>query len=178
MSRAWKWLCFHLMRLAFVVRDFFEQPGSILADVGLQRGSTVLDYGCGAGSFTTAAARLVGPAGTVHAADANPAAIRHVQRIAAKKALANVEAVRTDRATGLDDGSVDAVLLYDTFHALREPGGVLAELHRVLKPTGVLSFSDHHMKHEDILAGLTAGGRFKLLRRKERVYTFAKASPA
>ena len=175
MSGRGSWLGFHLMRLAFVVRDFFEQPGHILADVGLQRGSTVLDYGCGPGGFTIAAAGLIGPAGTVHAADVNAAAIRHVQRVAARKGLANVQTVRTDCATGLDGASVDAVLLYDAFHALGDPGGVLAELHRVLKPTGVLSFSDHHMKHEDILAGVTAGGRFRLLRRHEGLYTFAKA---
>jgi len=175
MAGAWKWLCFQLMRLSFAARDFFEQPKEILADVGLQRGSTVLDYGCGPGGFAIAAARLIGPAGSVHAADVNPAAVRHVRRTAERRGLANVEAVRTDCATGLDDGSVDAVLLYDTFHALRDPGGVLAELHRVLKPTGVLSFSDHHMKHEDILAGLTAGGRFKLLRRRQRLYTFARS---
>lgn len=62
------------------------------------------------------------------------------------KKLANVETIHSDCKTGLPDNSVDAVLLYDTFHDLSDPDGVLEELHRVLKPDGILSFSDHHMK--------------------------------
>jgi len=175
MSGLRNWLGFYLMRLVFAVRDFFEPPASILANIGLQRGSTVLDYGCGTGCFTFAAAELIGPAGRVVAADANPVAVRRVRRVAAKKGLSNVEAVETDCATGLDGASVDVALLYDAFHLLSDPGAVLAELHRVLKPTGVLSMSDHHLEHEDILEGLTACGQFRLLRRHVGLYTFARA---
>ena len=168
-------LGFHFMALVFWVRDFFEPPARILENVGIQRGSTVLDYACGTGCFTLAAAERVGPTGTVIAADVNPVAVRRVRRLAAKRNLENVQAVETDRTTGLDGASVDVALLYDAFHMFHDPHAVLAELHRVLKPTGVLSFSDHHLEREDILEGLTAGGLFRLLRRHGGLYTFAKA---
>ncbi|MDI6886277.1 MAG: methyltransferase domain-containing protein [archaeon] len=51
---------------------------------------------------------------------------------------------------------VDVVLLYDTFHTLGDPNGVLEELHRVLKPDGILSFSDHHMKENEIVSEVTS----------------------
>lgn len=42
-------------------------------------------------------------------------------------------------------------------------------LHRVLKPDGVLSFSDHHMKDADIMTGMTNGLLFKLLKKRKRM---------
>jgi len=46
--------------------------------------------------------------------------------------------------------SLDIILFYDTYHSLNKPELVMKELHRVLKPDGILSFSDHRMKEEEI----------------------------
>jgi ubiquinone/menaquinone biosynthesis C-methylase UbiE len=75
----------------------------------------------------------------------------------------------------LPDSSIDVVLLYDTLHDLSQPNDLLQELHRILKPTGVLSFSDHHMKEADVLLKVTAGNLFKLSRRGQKTYSFEKA---
>ena len=65
--------------------------------------------------------------------------------------------------------------IYDTFHDLEEPDKVSAELHRMLKANGILSFNDHHMKEEsEILSKITGKGLFALLRKGERVYNFSK----
>jgi ubiquinone/menaquinone biosynthesis C-methylase UbiE len=56
---------------------------------------------------------------------------------------------------------------------LEKPRAVLAELYRVLKPTGTISFSDHHMRHEDIIAGMTDGDLFALVDKGKHTYTFA-----
>ncbi|GAH20347.1 unnamed protein product, partial [marine sediment metagenome] len=48
------------------------------------------------------------------------------------------------------------------------------ELHRVLKQNGILSFSDHHMKENEIISKVTDKGLFKLLRKGERAYNFIK----
>jgi ubiquinone/menaquinone biosynthesis C-methylase UbiE len=66
------------------------------------------------------------------------------------------------------------VLLYDTFHDLTDPNKVLEELHRVLKPNGTLSFSDHHMKDNEIVIKITSRGLFKLSKKAERTYNFEK----
>ncbi|MFH1323270.1 MAG: methyltransferase domain-containing protein, partial [Methanobacteriota archaeon] len=63
--------------------------------------------------------------------------------------------IHSDRRTGLPDKSLDAVLLYDAFHDLEKPDDVLKEIHRVLKSDGILSFSDHHMKEEEIVSKVT-----------------------
>ena len=70
--------------------------------------------------------------------------------------------------------SVDVVLLYDIFHDLSEPDKILAELHRVLKPRGILSFSDHHMREDEIVSKVTSGSLFKLSKTGERTFSFVK----
>ncbi len=165
-------LAFQMTVLWFRLRDWRTPPQGFLAEAGLEPGFHVLDYGCGPGSYTLAAAEAVGPTGQVYAADINPLAIQHVQRNAAKRGLRNVQAIHTDCATGLADGRVDVVLLYDTLHDLADPAGVLAELHRVLKSNGVLSFSDHHLQEAEILAQVTAQDRFRLSRKGQRTYRF------
>ncbi len=165
---------FKVMALTFKLRDFLLPRKNILKEVGIKRGFHVLDYGCGPGSYTKAAAELVGSSGKVYPLDIHPLAIQMVRDIASKNKLKNVETILSDCRTGLPDNSVDVIMLYDTFHDLRNPNGVLQELHRVLKPGGLLSFSDHHMKEKEIIARVTEKGLFKLSRSGKRTYSFSK----
>jgi ubiquinone/menaquinone biosynthesis C-methylase UbiE len=72
----------------------------------------------------------------VYALDLHPLAVERVRTLARKQQLGNVETIQSDCATGLPDGSVDVVLLYDIFHMLSEPDAILGELHRVLPNPG------------------------------------------
>ncbi len=165
---------FKIMALTFKLRDFLLPRKNILKEVGIKPGVHILDYGCGPGSYTKAASELVGDSGKVYALDIHPLALQMVRNIASKNKLTNVETILSDCRTGLPDNSVDVVLLYDTFHDLRDPNGVLQELHRVLKPEGLLSFSDHHMKEQEIIARVTGSGLFTLSRKGKRTYSFSK----
>jgi len=165
---------FKLMSFCFKIRDFFLSRMNILKEVGIKPGFHVLDYGCGPGSYVIPLAELVGKSGKIYALDIHPLAIQSVQSIASKKQLTNVETIRSDCATGLPDESIDAALLYDTLHGLSKPNEVLAELHRILKPNGILSFNDHHMEEEEIISKVTDKGLFKLSRKGKRVYNFSK----
>ena len=167
-------LDFRLMSLIYKLRDFFRPRNSILREVGIKPGFTVLDYGCGPGSYVIPTAELVDKSGKVYALDVHPLAVKSVEHITAKKRLTNVETIQSDCKTGLPDTSVDVVLLYDLFHDLADPDGVLAEVHRVLKQDGVLSLSDHHLKEDGIVSGVTKSGLFKLLRKGKRTYSFGK----
>lgn len=165
-------LSFGVTCLWFAVRDRLSPPQEAVGEAGIEPGFHVLDYGCGPGSHAFAAAELVGPSGRVYAADANPLAVRRVWAVAARRGLKNVGVIQTDCATGLEGHSVDVALLYDTYHDLAQPEAVLRELQRVLKPGGLLSFSDHHIKEGEILSRVTGGGLFRLLGKGRRTYTF------
>jgi ubiquinone/menaquinone biosynthesis C-methylase UbiE len=169
-------LMFNGMSFFFKMRDLFLPRREILKEVGIKPGFRVLDYGCGPGAYVTETAELVGGSGKVYALDIHPLAIERVQALARKGQLANVETILSDCDTGLPDNSVDVALFYDIFHMLDNPDAVLVELHRVLKQDGTLSLLDPHMDEEDILAGVTDGRLFKLVRGDKRTYSFVKCN--
>ena len=165
---------FLVMSVMFKLRDRFRPREKVLDEVGIDPGHQVLDFGCGPGSYTKIAAKYVGRGGKVHALDIHPLAAKGVQKIASRMGLTNIETLCSDCDTGLADGTIDVVLLYDIFHMLGDPEAVLAELNRVMKPGGVLSCSDHHMKEQNIIEGITSGGLFELSSRGRYTLKFVK----
>ena len=174
MDRPMPGLAFNMMSLMFRVRDLVAPRERFLREAGIEPGHWVLDYGCGPGSYVIPAAEMVGETGVVHALDIHPLAVKRVGEMASRKGLTNVKTIRSDCDTGLPDGSVDVVLLYDIFHMLNDPHSILAELHRVLKPDGILSFSDPHMQEGAIVSDVTDGQLFHLSEKGERTFTFRK----
>ena len=167
-------LAFKGMCLLLKIRDWLRPREEILKDVKIESGFHILDYGCGPGSYSLVASRLVGAKGKVYSLDIHPLAIERVQNTASKNGLDNIETIHSDCATGLEADTVDVVLLTDIFHMLGEQNTVLEELNRVLKPTGSLAFSDHHMKENEILSKVMSNGLFKLSRKRKNIYIFSK----
>ncbi|MDY6794697.1 MAG: class I SAM-dependent methyltransferase [Actinomycetota bacterium] len=167
-------LDFRIMSMGFFFRDLAIPREKTLEEAGLKPGFQVLDYGCGRGSYSLPAAAAVGESGKVYALDVQPLALRAVLRKMERKGIANIEIIESDCSTGLPDGSVDLVLFYDIFHMLDDPGWVLKELNRVLKPGSILSASDHHMKEADIVSGIQKGGLFELTGSGKKTCSFRK----
>lgn len=166
---------FVFMSLGFKFRDLLFSPKTKLTESDIiKSGYYILDYGCGPGSYSIAASELVGESGKVYALDINPLAIQILEKSVSKKGLKNIATIQSDCATGLENDSIDVILLYDTFHDLGDPEGVLKELHRVLKSKGILSFSDHHMKEDQILFEITKNNLFTLSRKVKKTYVFSK----
>lgn len=86
-------LAFTLMTVLFRVRDAIWPPEVSLRELGLMQGHTLLDFGCGPGSYSIAGARLVGPAGRIYAVDINPLAVKRVQKAATRRSLGNISAI-------------------------------------------------------------------------------------
>jgi len=121
------------------LRRILDTPIKSLKAAGIQPGQQVLEVGCGPGFFTIAAAKLVGDNGCIHAIDLQPLAIKMTEKKLQKSGLTNVKPRITDAAkTGLPSDSIDLVFLFGVMRAL-PLGLVLPELHRVLRPGGVLA---------------------------------------
>ncbi len=165
-------LAFNGMSFMFKFRDWLFSRSAVLREAGIQPGDCVLDYGCGPGSYVPYLAAQVGTEGKVYALDIHPLAIRRVQDLAIRRELDNVKTIQSDCQTGLPDGSVDVVVLYDILHMLSERDAVLAELQRVLKPGGVLSVEDPHIRESEIVSSVTGKGLFQLAHKGARTYGF------
>lgn len=166
---------FSIMSFILRIRDIFMPPLSVLVEAGLEPGMKVLDYGCGPGAYSLAVAGLVGEKGMVYGLDIHPKAGLNLEKLAARKRISNLKCITTDCHTGLNEASLDRILLYDVFHMFKDKERILKELHRILKPEGRLSFSNHHMKAAQIKAGMGLGGLFELVDQGKHTYTFKKA---
>jgi ubiquinone/menaquinone biosynthesis C-methylase UbiE len=158
-------LSYRSMSFMFKMRDIVSPRGQVLDELNIREGYKILDFGCGPGSYILPAAKLVGGTGKIYALDMNPAAILTVKSLVARNKLSNVEMILSDYATGLRQGAIDVVLLYDILHYLKNPKTVFEEIHRVVKPGGILSVSDHHVKGEEIISQISGTGLFRILQR-------------
>ena len=149
-----------------------------LAKYGIkERGQTVLDYGCGTGSYAINASPIVGNAGKVYAADINPFGLYAVRAKARLKGLKNVKTILTNRDTGLPNESVDVVMIIDALHDFRGKEAIVKEMYRVLKPSGVLSiFEDVDRKIPKAIAQIEGTGLFELTARDKRFCRFKKVA--
>lgn len=119
-----------------------------LEKVGLKSGHTVLDFDCGTGEFSVAAAQTVGPKGKVVCMDRQPDNLAYVVQKAEELGLDNLKTMvlAGGLPSTLESGSFDFILLFDTLHAYRFPSmeersALFRELRRLLKDDGTLSYS-------------------------------------
>jgi ubiquinone/menaquinone biosynthesis C-methylase UbiE len=115
----------------------FFDPFKILSLLGLgQNVVDAVDFGCGYGTFTIPAARII--RGKIWALDIEPEMIEATKEKAKRLNLDNVEAVLRDfilEGSGLKGSSVDFVMLFNILHG-KNPTKLLKEVHRILRPSG------------------------------------------
>jgi len=105
-------------------------------------GGRVLDVGCGAGGALLPAARRVGPTGEAVGVDLAEGMVARTREAAAEAGLDWVRAEVMDGASlEFEDGSFDAVLCAFTLGAIPDASGALAEMRRVLRPTGTIGIA-------------------------------------
>ena len=167
-------------------------PGPMLRDLGVTAGAAVVDYGCGPGLFTLAAARLVGAGGMVYAVDQEPRMVELVARRARQAGLANVIAVAGDgRRAALPDAVADFIICVQILHYQKtreDRVAVARDLNRLLKPGGrvmIMQWNPRHgatgVPYEALAAilrdaGLVAAGEHRVT--DELYRTLAHSAPA
>ena len=109
----------------------------------LQPGERVVDVGCGAGFDSLLAGRAVGPDGCVIGVDMTLEMRQRAEANVEQAGLGNVE-IRAGFAEELpvDDGWADVVISNGVINLCGDKRKVFAEIHRVLRPGGVLQFAD------------------------------------
>ncbi len=110
---------------------------------GLRPGDTVLELGPGPGYYTAETGKMVGATGRVLCLDLQPEMLDMLRGRLDEKGVRNAHPVAADALRlPLADGSVDAAFLVTVLGEIPDRPGALRELRRVLKPGGVLSFTE------------------------------------
>ena len=108
----------------------------------LRHGMRIIDCGCGPGSITVDLARAVAP-GDAIGVDLREDALAQGRTLARERGIANVAfQAATVYHLPYADGSFDASFACAVLQHLAAPLAALKELHRVLKPGGVIGIVD------------------------------------
>ncbi|HVW31040.1 MAG TPA: class I SAM-dependent methyltransferase [Acidimicrobiia bacterium] len=113
----------------------------MLDAAGVEAGARVLDVAAGAGGQTLAAARRVGPTGSVVATDISPTILTYAAKAAAEAGLTNVETLEADGEVldSLPEGSFDAVICRLGLIYFPDQSRALASVRRALRDGGRLA---------------------------------------
>jgi ubiquinone/menaquinone biosynthesis C-methylase UbiE len=119
----------------------FLNPVQSVRELPLTEGSVVADFGSGSGHFARALADVVGDTGIVYLIDINPNLMPHVGRAGSTTAR-NMRFVVGDLtvpgASRIAEGSIDAVVIANLLFQVDDPGAVMGEAVRILRPGGVV----------------------------------------
>ena len=133
-------------------RDAWQRPDDVIRALSLKEGDRVVDFGSGAGYFTLRLAPVVGPSGRVFAVDIRRLSLTFLRVRAARRGEHQIEVILADeRDARLPPGPVDAVLMVNTYHELRDQSHVLRQLYQPLERGGRLVVADR--RHRSTVAG-------------------------
>ncbi len=138
-------VAFRIMALIFIIRNFFKPMDRCIDKFGIEKGSVVIDYGCGPGMHINRASGLVGNEGLVYAVDIHELAIKSVKKLITKQKLCNVKTLQTDgNKVEISDNTADLIYALDMFHMVKDYKSFLAELNRIGKCDCTLILEDGH----------------------------------
>lgn len=125
------------------LRRSLQPPEVMPLRHGIEPGMLVLEVGPGNGRYTMETARRVGENGKVIAIDIQLKMIERVLQRAQSEGLDNIEARLDDvHALTFADNTFDAVYMIAVIGEIPQIDYALQEFYRVLKPCGLLAFSE------------------------------------
>ena len=162
---------FRLMAFVFAIRDLLFPIAKRLDQFGINEGFSVIDFGCGPGSYVEPASILVGNRGRVYAIDVHPLAIDSVNKRIKKKNLDNVVPVlSTGYPVDIGSHTADVIYALDMFHHVKEAGDFLKELHRLLKPGGTLFIESGHQPVFDARQKITDSDCWSIVDEEHKLF--------
>jgi SAM-dependent methyltransferase len=128
-------------------RDRWQKPAEVVRILALAPGHTVVDLGAGTGYFLRHLAPAVQPGGRALGLDVEPNMVAYMEKRIARERIAGAEARAVAAGDpGLAAGSVDRVLVVNTWHHLDGRVEYARKLHQALRAGGFVLVVDYTMK--------------------------------
>ncbi|MFO8077028.1 MAG: methyltransferase domain-containing protein [Thermoplasmatota archaeon] len=129
--------------------DLQKTAQQLLTNLGIKKGSAVLDFGCGNGSYSIATAYLVNKQGLVVAVDESEETIEKLEQKTKEKRFENITTYNQLSAIPPSlHATFNVILAFDVLHYLEENkrNEVYGEFHRLLSSDGLLVIHPKHTK--------------------------------
>ncbi len=128
----------------------------VLSVIGVKKGDTFLDAGCGDGYMSLAASKIVGEEGKVYAVDVWEESINAFKEKIENNNIRNIDATVADitQKIPVDDETIDILYMGNVLHGFvenNEVENVMKEIQRVIKQDG--SFAVVEFKKEESTHG-------------------------
>ena len=154
----------------------------MITNLGIKRGMTLCDMGCGNGFHTLKMADLTGKKGLVLGVDVQSEMLEYLRERTEQQGIENVVPILGSyHNPRLPPNSIDMILLVDVYHEFSHPEQMLASMRQSLKKDGVIVMVEyraeddrvpikrlHKMSKKQVNKELTANG-FKLVREFDRL---------
>ncbi|MCE9526515.1 MAG: class I SAM-dependent methyltransferase [Planctomycetales bacterium] len=175
----------HYTGAPWLTRDNREQEercSLMLANLGVKKGMTICDMGCGNGFYTLQFAKMVGEEGHIYGVDIQPEMLKMLNDRADEQGIRNITPVLgTFVDPRLPKGKFDMIFCADVYHEFSYPEQMLSAMREALAPKGqlvLLEFRgedpnvpikpEHKMTKVQVLKELRPNG-FKLDKQYEKL---------
>ena len=175
----------HYTGAPWLTRDNREQEercSLMLANLGVKRGMTICDMGCGNGFHTLKLAKMVGVDGHIYGVDIQPEMLKLLNDRADEQGIANITPVLgTFVDPRLPKGKFDMILCVDVYHEFSYPEEMLWAMREALAPKGLVVLvefrtedpkvpikPEHKMSKVQIMKELPPNG-FKLVKEYDKL---------
>jgi ubiquinone/menaquinone biosynthesis C-methylase UbiE len=165
-------IIFWFMKKLFKLYYFIRPVDKYIIRFGIREGDTVVDYGCGPGSFIKSASLLTGVTGMVYAVDIHEMAISAVSELIGKNNLKNVKPILAKGSkVDITDSTADLIYAIDMFHMVKDYEAFLKELSRITKNSGRLIIEDGHQPRSLSIKKITDSGCWRITGEEKRFLT-------
>lgn len=175
----------HYTGAPWLTRDNREQEercSLMLTNLGVKRGMTICDMGCGNGFHTLQVAKMVGADGHVYGVDVQPEMLKLLNDRADEQGIRNITPVLgTFIDPRLPKGKFDLILCVDVYHEFSYPEQMLAAMREALAPKGLVVLvefrtedpnvpikPEHKMSKAQVLKELPPNG-FKIVKQFDKL---------
>ena len=132
-------------------REREERCSLMLANLGVKRGMTICDMGCGNGYYALQMAQMTGDKGYVLGVDVQPEMLSLLRDRMEKNGVENIIPILGSfHNPHLPENLVDMILMVDVYHEFSHPEEMLAAMRKSLKPDGVAVFLEYRKEDPDV----------------------------